>query len=95
MEELTYQEFANVWDAIADTPEEAASLTLRSQLMDQIMEIVKQAGWTQAEAAKQCGVTQTRIKELQRGRISEFSVDSLIDIATALGYRVTVRLEVT
>jgi predicted XRE-type DNA-binding protein len=30
MEKLEYEEFANVWDAIADTPEEAATLATRN-----------------------------------------------------------------
>ena len=93
MSQETKQIFANVWDALADTPEEAANLTLRSNLMDQITQIVKEAGWTQAEAAKQCGVTQPRINDLLRGRIDRFSVDALVNIAAALGKRVTVSLE--
>jgi len=41
MSKLKYEEFANVWDALADTPEEAANLTLRSELMDEIETIIK------------------------------------------------------
>jgi predicted XRE-type DNA-binding protein len=86
------QRFANVWDAIAETPEEAANLTLRSELMDEIEEIVKKNGWTQKEAAKRCGVTQPRINDLLRGRISRFSIDALVNIAAALGRKVRVSL---
>jgi predicted XRE-type DNA-binding protein len=93
MSELEYQEFANVWDAIADTPEEAANLTLRSELMDEIETIIKQSGWTQKEAAKRCGVTQPRINDLLRGRISRFSIDALVNIASALGRKVRVSLD--
>jgi predicted XRE-type DNA-binding protein len=92
MTEETIQSFDNVWDAISDTPEEAANLSLRSDLMDQITEIIKQSGWTQAEAARRCGVTQPRINDLLRGRISRFSVDALVNIAASLGRRVTVSL---
>jgi predicted XRE-type DNA-binding protein len=46
MSKLEMQEFANVWDSIADTPEEATNLTLRSELMDEIEAIVKENGWT-------------------------------------------------
>jgi len=49
MSKLEYEEFANVWDALADTPEEAANLTLRSELMDEIETIIKKNGWTQKE----------------------------------------------
>jgi len=93
MSKLKYEEFANVWDALADTPEEAANLSLRSELMIKIETIVKESGWTQAEAAKRCGVTQPRINDLLRGRIARFSLDALVNIASALGRRVTVSLD--
>lgn len=93
MKEETVQTFASVWDAIADTPEEAANLSLRYDLMEKIGDIIKQNGWTQAEAAAHCGVTQPRINDMLRGRISRFSVDALVNIASALGRRVTVNLD--
>jgi predicted XRE-type DNA-binding protein len=85
--------FTSVWDALADTPEEAANLRLRSALMRQIAEIVESNGWTQAEAAERCGVTQPRINDLLRGRISRFSLDALVNIASALGRKITVTVE--
>jgi predicted XRE-type DNA-binding protein len=87
------EQFENIWDALADTPEEAANLTLRSDLMMKIEKIVKENGWTQAEAAKRCGVSQPRINDLLRGRISRFSLDALVNIAAALDRKVKVRLE--
>jgi predicted XRE-type DNA-binding protein len=85
--------YANVWDAIADTPEEAANLRVRADLMRNVAVIISESGWTQVEAAKHCGVTQPRINDLLRGRISRFSLDALVNIATALGRRVRVELE--
>jgi predicted XRE-type DNA-binding protein len=89
----TYQEFASVWDAIAETPEEAANLRLRFDMMEDLSEIIKQNAWTQAEAAARCGVTQPRINDLLRGRISKFSLDALVNIASALGRRITISLD--
>jgi predicted XRE-type DNA-binding protein len=83
----------SVWDAIADTPEQAANLRARAELMQKITAIVKQQDWTQAEAANRCGVTQPRINDLLRGRVSRFSLDALVNIATALGCRVRLDLE--
>lgn len=85
--------FASVWDALADTPEEAENLRLRSALMRQIAAIVAESGWTQAEAAERCGVTQPRMNDLLRGRMARFSLDALVNIAAALGRRVTVKVE--
>lgn len=86
--EEAIQTFASVWDAIADTPAEAANLKLRSELMDQIAAIVAEQGWTQNEAATRCEVTQPRMNDLLRGRISGFSVDALVNIAAALRLRI-------
>jgi predicted XRE-type DNA-binding protein len=87
------ESFDSVWDAITDTPGEAANLRARAELMRQIAALVKKQGWTQAEAARHCGVTQPRINDLLRGRVSRFSLDALVNISTALGCRVRVDLE--
>jgi predicted XRE-type DNA-binding protein len=93
LKRLKVEEFENIWDAIADTPEEAANLSARSDLMMQITEIVETNAWTQAEAAKRCGVTQPRINDLLRGRIARFSLDALVNIAAALGCKVKIQLK--
>jgi len=93
MKKAKKQVFANVWEAIADSPAEAANLELRYQLMESVAAILKQNGWTQAEAAERCGVSQPRINDLMRGRIARFSVDALVNIASALGRKVLVTLE--
>ncbi len=62
-------------------------------MMRQIAAFVKKHGWTQVEAAQHCGVTQPRINDLLRGRVSRFSLDALVNISTALGCRVRVDLE--
>ena len=84
--------FRSVWDAIADTPEQAANLQARAELMQQIAAIIKTNGWKQADAAARCGVTQPRINDLLRGRVSRFSLDALVNIAAALGRRVHMEL---
>ncbi len=86
------ESYASVWDALADTAEESANLKVRAELMEQIAALVQQSGWTQSEAARQCGVTQPRINDLLRGRISRFSLDALVNIAAALGQQVHVEL---
>jgi predicted XRE-type DNA-binding protein len=45
------------------------------------------------QAAQRCGVTQPRINDLLRGRVSRFSLDALVNVATALGRRVRVEIE--
>ena len=87
------QTFSSVWDAIADTPEQAANLQARAELMQQIAAIIKANNWKQAEAAEHCGLTRPRINDLLRGRVSNFSLDALVNISFALGQRVHVTLE--
>ena len=72
---------------------QAANLQARADLMRQIAELLQAEGWKQVEAADRCGVTQPRINDLLRGRVSRFSLDALVNIATALGRRVNVELE--
>ncbi|HRD65406.1 MAG TPA: helix-turn-helix transcriptional regulator [Candidatus Competibacter sp.] len=93
MNDATTETYANVWDALADTPQEAANLKVRSELMGQIAAFVQERGWTQVEAARRCGVTQPRLNDLLRGRLSRFSLDALVNIAAALGCRVHIGLE--
>lgn len=89
----TVEQYASVWDAISDTTEQAANLRARSEIMRKISDIVKGSGWTQAEAAARCGVTQPRVNDLLRGRVSRFSLDALVNMSTAIGRRVRIDLE--
>jgi predicted XRE-type DNA-binding protein len=86
-------EFNSVWDALADTPEAATNLRLRSELMRQINALIESQDLTQTQAAKQCGITQPRMNDLLRGKISRFSLDALVNIATAAGCVVHLELE--
>ena len=87
------EKFESVWDAISDTPEQAANLRTRADLMRQIADFIAASGWKQAEAAKHAAVTQPRINDLLRGRVSRFSLDALVNIATALGLRVHLQVD--
>ena len=89
---MQQKEFANVWDALTDTPEEAANMTMRSNLMIAIQQ--KVGGWkvTQAEAARRLRMTQPRLNDLLRNKIDKFSLDTLIGLAGAAG--IAVRLDI-
>ena len=87
------ESYENIWDALADTAGEAANMQTKTELMRQIVAIIKKNEWTQVDAAKQCGVTQPRMNDMLRGRISRFSLDALVNIAAALGQRVHIELE--
>ncbi|NLB83262.1 MAG: XRE family transcriptional regulator, partial [Synergistaceae bacterium] len=50
---------------------------------------------TQSEAAARCGITQPRMNDLLRGRISKFSLDALVNIAAPLGLTVRMRVGIS
>lgn len=85
--------FDDVWDALAANPAEAENLRVRSMLMRRIEQIIRRGRWTQAEAARRCGVSQPRINDLLRGRVTRFSLDALVNLAAALGHRVQVTIK--
>ena len=83
----------SVWDALADTPEPAASLRARAELMCKIAELVQAEGRKQPVAAERCGVTQPRINDLLRRRVSRASLDARVNTAMATGRRVSLKVE--
>jgi predicted XRE-type DNA-binding protein len=79
---MDHQEYANVWDALTDSPEESANMTMRSNLLIELQQKVKSWKVAQAEAARRHGVTQLQLNDLLRSKIDKFSLDMLIDLAT-------------
>ena len=89
---MSKQRFASVWDAIEDTPEEAENMKLRSALMVALKNHLNRAEMSQAQAAKLFGVTQPRISDLMRGKINLFGLDALVNMATAAGLHIEMRV---
>jgi predicted XRE-type DNA-binding protein len=84
--------FVSVWDAIEDTPEESENMKLRSVLMTALKNHLARADMSQAQAAKLFGVTQPRISDLMRGKISLFGLDALVNMATSAGLHIELRI---
>ena len=84
--------FDNVWDALEDTRAEALNMSMRSTLLIAIEQRVRRWNVTQAEAARRLGITQPRLNDLLRGRITNFALDSLINLAGQAG--LVVRLDI-
>jgi predicted XRE-type DNA-binding protein len=89
---MTIQRFASVWDAIADTPEEAENMKFRSMLMKALKERIDSQHLTQANAAKMLRVTQPRVSDLLRGKSSLFAIDALVNMAAASGLVVELKI---
>jgi predicted XRE-type DNA-binding protein len=82
--------FANVWDALEDDPDAAATMTMRSDVMIAINNAVRDWNTTQARAARRLGITQPRLNDLLRGKINKFSLDTLLTLATRAGLKVKI-----
>jgi predicted XRE-type DNA-binding protein len=89
------QTFSSVWDALEDTPEQAASLRARSALMRELERTISARNLKQAEAAEMFGVTQPRISDLMRGKIDLFSLDTLVDMAAKAELNPTIKVKST
>lgn len=89
---MSKQRFASVWDAIEDTPEAAENMKLRSILMMALTNHITRTGMSQAQAAEVLGVTQPRVSDLMRGKINLFGLDALVNMATAAGLHIEMRI---
>ena len=89
---MSNQRFASVWDAIEDTPEEAENMKLRSVLLTALKNHVTRTAMSQTQAAKLFGVTQPRVSDLMRGKINLFGLDALVNMATAAGLHIEMRV---
>jgi predicted XRE-type DNA-binding protein len=83
-------------DVFADlgfSPAEARNLHLRSQMMTALRKVIEAEGWTQADAAKRLKASQPRISDLIRGKISRFSLDTLVKMLADAGLDVDFRIK--
>ena len=80
----------SVWDALEDDPVRQESLRLRSALMMEITERIKDQGLTQTQAAEVLHINQPRVSTLLKSKINDFRLDSLVDMAHRLGMHVSI-----
>lgn len=78
----------NVFRDLGFSKAEAENLKLRSELMMRIAGFHRESGLTQDECAKLLGLTQPRFNALLKGRLSQFSLDALVNIASRAGLSV-------
>ncbi|ALM81772.1 helix-turn-helix domain-containing protein [Bordetella sp. N] len=92
---MSKQTYGSVWDAIEDTPAQAENMKLRSELMSALKTYVSRSEMSQAQAAQVFGVTQPRVSDLMRGKIDLFGLDALVNMASAAGLHVEMRIRET
>ena len=82
----------NVFADLGFPPEEAAILAMRADLMAQLRLVAEKRNWTQVEAAKVLGISQSRVSDLMRGKWDKFSLDMLVTLATRAGLHCELKL---
>ena len=87
------QEFNTVWTAIEDNAVLAENLRLRSQLMIEISDYIKQSGLTQAKAATKLSTTQPKLNDVLSGRIEKCTLDRLVNMLASAGFRIGMRID--
>jgi len=89
---MEVQTFDSVFDALADTPAEAANMKARSELLSALQSRIRGWNMPQEAAAVRLGITRPRLNDLLRGKLGKFSLDALVNLATASGLALEIRL---
>ncbi len=91
MSETIVNSSGNVFIDLGYSPDEAAILQIRADLMSDVRKFIKAKKLTQVKAAEMLGVSQSRVSDLIRGKWERFSLEMLITLATRAGMRVTIK----
>jgi predicted XRE-type DNA-binding protein len=78
----------NVFVDCGFPPAEAEHLRIRAKMMMALTDYIQERKITQSRAARIMGVSQPRISSLVRGKIGLFTIDTLVNMATAVGLKV-------
>ena len=89
---MDVQIFDNVFNALADTPAEAANMKARSELLSALKARIRSWELPQEVAANRLGITRPRLNDLLQGKMAKFSLDALVNLATAAGLTVRVQI---
>ncbi len=91
MSKSTINSSGNVFIDLGYSPDEAAILQMRADLMADLRKFIKTKKLTQTKAAAILGITQSRVSDLTTGKWEKFSLEMLIILATKAGMRVTLK----
>ncbi len=83
---MNVETFEN-FEALANTPAEAANMKARSALLAALNVQIRSWELPQEAAARRLGITRPRLNDLLRGKLAKFSLDALVNLTTAAGLR--------
>ena len=84
--------FDSVWDALEDDPIMAENMKLRSSLLMAITKNINNREINQTEVAELLDITQPRVSALLKGKIENFRLDTLVNIAHQLGLHIDLKI---
>lgn len=67
--------------------ETASKMAMKMDLSIMLSNLIKEQGWTQVEAAEKLGIKQSRISDLKNAKIEKFTIDAMLDMLDALGFK--------
>ncbi|MGU3306485.1 helix-turn-helix domain-containing protein [Pseudomonas sp. M5A4_2d] len=77
------ERFSSVWDALEDTPQQAANMRLRSKLLLELCNTIRSWELSQKAAAERLNISQPRLNNILNGKIDKFSLDALVNLSAA------------
>ncbi len=90
MKKKTTKSSGNVFVDLGFDRDEAAVLQMRANLMSDLRLYIEKRKLTQAQAAKQLSIAQSRVSDLVRGKWDKFSLEMLITLEARIGRKVRV-----
>ncbi|MEN6319600.1 MAG: helix-turn-helix transcriptional regulator [Syntrophaceae bacterium] len=91
MKQAIIKSSGNVFVDLGYSPEEAAILQMRADLMTKLRKFIETRKLTQADTAKILGVSQSRVSDLVRGKWERFSLEMLVTLATRAGMHISLK----
>lgn len=65
----------------------ASKMAMKMDLSIMISNLIESKKWTQKDAAKIFGISQSRVSDLVNSKIDKFTVDTMFDMLDRLGFR--------
>jgi len=72
--------------------DDADEMITRSDLMSEVISIIRKSGLSQKEIAGILGISAPKVSALMTGKINDFSNDTLVNYLTLLGCNVEIRV---
>ena len=83
----------SIFDDLKFSSEEARHLKIRAALMRSLEQYIKTHQLKQLEASEILGISQPRVSDLLRGKITKFSIDQLVKMHDRIDIKVALVID--